>query len=214
MDKPLHAIRTDYSRDELTESAAARDPIEQFRNWFDTARAAGVAESNGMVVATVGADGRPSARVMLLKGFDEDGFIFFTNYESRKARELVARAAASLCLWWPTLERQVRVEGHVERVGAAESDEYFASRPRASQLGAHASRQSAVVASRAALEQSLAEVEARYRDQPVPRPGNWGGYRLRPDYLEFWQGREMRLHDRLAYRKQPDGSWLRQRLSP
>ena len=209
------SMRVEYSRGQLVEAEVAPEPIPQFRAWFEDASAAGaaVAEPNAMTLATSTTEGRPSARVVLLKGFDERGFCFFTNYESRKARELEANPRASLVFFWPTLERQVRVDGRTERVAAEESDHYFAIRPAGARLGAWASRQSEVVPDRATLEAALARLESRHPDGDVPRPANWGGYRLAPDEVEFWQGRPNRLHDRLRYRRSPDG-WVIERLSP
>ena len=167
-----------------------------------------------MTLATAGADCRPSARLVLLKGFDASGFVFYTNYESRKARELAANPWAALVFFWPQLARQVRIEGRVEPVAPHESDAYFHSRPRGSQLGAWASHQSQVISSRAVLDQRMQELTAAYQARPVPRPPYWGGYRLAPTLVEFWQGRPNRLHDRLRYRRLEDGGWLIERLAP
>jgi pyridoxamine 5'-phosphate oxidase len=214
MDKPISTLRKDYTLRRLREQEADPDPLRQFDLWFDEAVRSGLSEPNGMTLATADAAGRPAARIVLLKGYDQRGFVFYTSFDSRKGRELAVNPQAALCFWWPELERQVRIEGTVEKTTAEESDTYFRSRPRESQLGACASEQSAVVASRAVLEQRLAELEARYAGREVPRPPNWGGYRLVPHTIEFWQGGEARLHDRLRYRRRPDGTWLLERLSP
>ncbi len=207
------SMRVEYSRASLDESEVASDPIVQFRAWFEAASAAGVPEPNAMTLATATPDARPSARIVLLKGFDERGFSFFTNYESRKAHELEANPRASLVFFWHAMERQIRIDGRVERVSDGESDHYFALRPIGSRLGAWASRQSDVVPDRAALESALAELERRHPDGEVPRPPHWGGYRVVPEEVEFWQGRPNRLHDRLRYRRDPTG-WALERLSP
>ena len=206
-------MRVEYTRGSLVESEVAPEPIAQFVRWFEAATAAAVPEPNAMTLATATPDGRPSARIVLLKGFDSRGFSFFTNDRSRKARELEANPRASLVLFWPALERQVRIDGRVERVSATESDEYFAMRPLGARLGAWASDQSEVVADRGELEARMAEVERRFADGVVPRPPHWGGYRVVPEEVEFWQGRPNRLHDRLVYRRSGDG-WTIVRLSP
>jgi pyridoxamine 5'-phosphate oxidase len=198
----------------LDEAQAGDDPIALFRAWLEEAKAADLIEPTAMALATVGPDGQPAVRMVLLKAVDERGFVFYTNYESRKGVELRGNPAAALTIWWDRLERQVRVEGVVERVSEAESDAYFASRPRDSQLGAWASAQSEMIASRSVFEDRLAAAAARFGDDPVPRPPHWGGFRVVPAAIEFWQGRSNRLHDRLLYRRRPDGTWSRSRLSP
>jgi pyridoxamine 5'-phosphate oxidase len=195
------------------ESSVAADPLEQFRRWFADAEAADIRAPHAMALATAGPDGAPSARMVLLKGFDDEGFVFFTGYGSRKGGELDTNPRAALLFYWDPLGRQVRVEGTVERVSAEESDAYFATRPRGAQLAAAASRQGRVVPNRAELDAAVVELERAHADGEVPRPEQWGGYRLRPDAYEFWQHRENRLHDRLRYRREPDG-WLLERLSP
>jgi pyridoxamine 5'-phosphate oxidase len=210
----LDDLRKEYMRQGLTEGDLDADPFEQFRAWFDQAVEAGVLEPNAMALATATPDGRPSARMVLLKGYGPEGFAFFTNYESRKGRELAANPRAALILHWVALERQVRIEGTVAKVTPEESDAYFHSRPVGSQLGAAVSHQGHVIPDRFVLEERLRELEDRYAGHEVPRPEYWGGYRLTPEVIEFWQGRPNRLHDRLHYRLQPDGSWLVERLSP
>lgn len=211
-------LRTDYRRETLDETDVAPDPIRQFEHWFDEAIKAQLPEPNAMTLATVADDGRPAARIVLLKGFDRNGFVFFTNYESRKGRELSAHPAAALLFHWVELERQVRIEGIASRIEALESDAYFVSRPRASRLGAWASPQSEPIPDRAALESRFAAIMERYRDagEAIPRPPQWGGYRLVPDMLEFWQGRRSRLHDRIRYRRGSghSGTWILDRLAP
>jgi len=206
-------LRKEYTRAGLTESDMDPDPVEQFRRWFDEALAAGLHEPNAMIVATASPDGLPSARVVLLKGFDDRGFVFYTNYEGRKGRELEENPRAALLFYWGELERQVRIEGTASRVSEEESDAYYAGRPRGSRLGALASEQSRVVGSREVLEGRIRTLEAEYEGRDVPRPAFWGGYRVEPEAMEFWQGRENRLHDRLVYRR-GDGGWKMERLQP
>ena len=206
-------LREDYQRDGLLEADADPDPFRQFARWFADAVSAGMKEPNAMTLATAGADGVPSARMVLLKGFDERGFVFYTNYGSAKARDLKVNPRAALVLYWAELERQVRISGVVETTTREETEEYFATRPRGSQLGAWASRQSAVVSGREVLEANLLQQEVRFDGQEIPVPPDWGGFRLRPESIEFWQGRPNRLHDRLGY-AHSGGSWLRHRLSP
>lgn len=205
-------LRKEYSHASLSENDVDPDPIMQFSRWFDEAIRAQVAEANAMSVATVAPSGRPSTRILLIKEFDERGFTWYTNYESRKGRELEQNPYAAMLFHWIALERQVRIEGKVERVTASESDEYFNSRPMRSRRGAIASEQSKPIADRETLEARYAQVKQQYGDLP-PRPPQWGGYRLVPDAIEFWQGRPSRLHDRILYTL-VDGNWQRQRLQP
>ena len=205
-------IRTDYKRGALDEEHADADPIKQFSRWWDEALKSEALEANAMTLATADASGRPSARTVLVKDFDARGFVFYTNYDSRKGRDLAANPRASLLFFWPELERQVRIDGTVEKVSAEESDAYFNSRPLASRIGAWASPQSQPISGKAWLMAKAAEMGVRHGLNP-PRPPHWGGYRLRPEEMEFWQGRPSRLHDRLLYRPEGDG-WRRQRLAP
>lgn len=207
-------LRRDYTQAGLTEADADFNPFKQFQTWFDQALSAELPEPNAMTLATATASGKPSARIVLLKGFDEKGFVFYTNYSSHKGQELAENPWASLVFWWVELERQVRIDGSVEKVSQEESEAYFQSRPVGSQLGAWASPQSEVIASREELEKKIAELEEKYKNETIPKPPQWGGYRLIPHELEFWQGRPNRLHDRLRYRQQTDGTWLRERLAP
>jgi pyridoxamine 5'-phosphate oxidase len=198
----------------LDEQRIERDPIKQFQLWFDDAAVAGLPMADAMSLATVTPDGRPTARMVLLKQVDAEGFIFFTNYQSSKARQLEINPYAALVFYWPQLERQVRVEGKVAKTSAEESLAYFKTRPRESQIGAWASPQSEVISAREILEQRAHELEEQYCDREIDCPAHWGGYRLKPDRIEFWKGRVGRLHDRLLYELQPDGSWTIKRLAP
>ena len=212
-DLPIADLRKSYELAELVESAALADPLKQFELWLNEAIAANVPEPNSMTLATVGSDLRPSTRIVLIKGLDARGPVWFTNYQSRKGVELAGNAFAALQFHWVEMERSVRIEGVVEKISPEESDAYYASRPLDSRLGAWASPQSDVVASRAVLEANEAGFAAKFGNNP-PRPPHWGGYRLKPDNWQFWQGRKSRLHDRLRYVLQADGAWLRERLAP
>jgi len=210
---PLADLRKDYSLAGLLEKDLARDPFRQFEKWFQEAEAAKVTEPNAMILATTARDGRPAARIVLLKQVDGRGFVFYTNYESRKGRELEANARASLLFPWIAIERQVVIEGAVTKVAREESEAYFHSRPRLSQLAAWASQQSSIISGRSVLEESMKTLEKKYAGQEVPLPPQWGGYRVSPETVEFWQGRRNRLHDRLRYRREKD-NWVVERLSP
>ncbi len=206
-------LRKSYERAELNEDASCADPLKQFEQWLNEAIAAEVPEPNAMTVATVASDMRPSTRIVLIKGFDERGIVWYTNYGSRKGTELAGNPYAALQFHWVELERVVRIEGVVEKVSDEESDAYFNSRPLDSRIGAWASPQSEVIPNRAVLVANAAKYGAKFLLQP-PRPPHWGGYRLKPDNWQFWQGRKSRLHDRLRYTQQSDASWLRERLAP
>jgi pyridoxamine 5'-phosphate oxidase len=206
-------LRKEYTRSGLSESDALPDPINQFRHWFDEALAANLHEPNAMTLATATPDGRPSARIVLLKGYDGRGFVFYTNYEGRKARDLEANPNCALVFYWGELERQVRIEGRGVQVSDKESDAYFASRPRGSRLGAWVSEQSRPVEDRSKLEGRLKELDEEYEGREIPRPPFWGGYRVEPEGVEFWQGRENRLHDRLLYTRCAE-EWVIERLQP
>lgn len=209
----LADLRKSYEKDALDEHASEADPLKQFERWMQQAIDAQLPEPNAMTLATVGEDGRPSTRVVLIKGFDARGIVWYTNYGSRKGRELAQRPFAALQFHWVELERVVRIEGRVEKTSDAESDAYYASRPLDSRIGAWASPQSEVISSRAVLVAGAAKYAAQFALNP-PRPPHWGGYRLVPDRWEFWQGRKSRLHDRLRYRSGSDGAWVRERLAP
>jgi pyridoxamine 5'-phosphate oxidase len=209
----LANLRKEYSHASLSEEDVDPNPIKQFAKWFDEALNAKIPEPNAMSVATATAKGRPSSRILLIKEFNEHGFVWFTNYASRKGQELSENPYAALLFHWVELERQVRIEGRVERISTTDSDAYFQSRPLQSRLGAHASSQSQPIANRQALETQFTQAEKQLGDHP-PRPEHWGGYRLIPDSIEFWQGRSSRLHDRILYTRMGDGRWLHQRLQP
>ena len=208
------SLRREYTRAGLHEADMDADPIVQFNKWFEKVIEADLHEPNAMILATATPDGRPSARTVLLKGYDERGFVFYTNYEGRKASELEANPACALLFYWGELERQVRIEGRVGRISVEESDAYFASRPRGSRLGAWASEQSRPVGDRGVLEERVRALEEEYEDREIPRPTFWGGYRVEPHTIEFWQGRRSRLHDRLKYIQTESGSWQIVRLAP
>jgi pyridoxamine 5'-phosphate oxidase len=211
----IAALRHDYVAHGLRRADLDADPIKQFNTWFNEAAAAEIRDVNAMSLATISADGTPAARIVLLKGISERGFVFFTNYESEKGRQLAQNPMAALCLFWVQLERQIRITGAVEKTSREESEAYFQSRPIGSQLGAWASKQSEPIANREALEARLAEVQARFGGGPVSLPPYWGGYRVVPEAIEFWQGRTNRLHDRFRYSRAREGdAWLIERLSP
>ena len=210
----LADLRKDYTLAGLAEKDLARDPFRQFEKWFQEAEAAKLAEPNAMTLATASPDGRPSRADVLLKGLDGRGFVFYSNYESRKGRELTLNARVALVFPWIALERQVLIEGTVTKVAREESAAYFHSRPRASQLGAWVAQQSSVIPGRATLEEAMKALEKKHAGAEIPLPPNWGGYRVAPETIEFWQGRRSRLHDRLRYRRDQEGGWLVERLSP
>jgi pyridoxamine 5'-phosphate oxidase len=212
--RATHA-RKEYEQGSLDEATVAKDPLEQFARWYDEAVAAKVPEPEAMTLSTCTPEGRPSARIVLLRGFDARGFCFFTNYASHKGRELIANPHAALTFHWAELERQIRIEGRVEKTSPEESDAYFASRPSTSRIGAWSSPQSEVLPDREALEQLFATFRAEHPDDAaIPRPDHWGGFRLIPERIEFWQGRPSRLHDRLRFRTDPSGRWICERLAP
>ena len=215
MDSSIADLRQNYTLAGLSEADLDSNPIQQFNLWFEQALAADLIEPNAMTLATATADGKPSARIVLLKGVSEQGFVFYTNYGSQKGRQLIANPYAALVFHWDKLERQIRIEGKVEKLSSVESLEYFHSRPKASQLGAWTSNQSQVIANREVLEQKLASLQAQHSDEDtIPLPEHWGGFRVVPNRLEFWQGRPSRLHDRLLYDLEADGSWSISRLAP
>jgi pyridoxamine 5'-phosphate oxidase len=214
MNLSIADLRQNYSRYGLSETDVDPNPFKQFATWLQQAVDAQLLEPNAMTLATATPDGQPSARMVLLKDFDERGFVFFTNYQSHKGKQLTDNPWAALVFWWVPLERQVRIEGKVEKIAPQESDAYFHSRPRESQLGAWVSDQSQIIANRDLLEQKLEELTTQYTDREIPRPPDWGGFRVVPTNIEFWQGRPSRLHDRLRYCLTEEGAWLIERLSP
>src|ERR1700704_2122 len=216
MDAPLDptSTRYDHTAGGLHRRDLDPDPIKQFGNWFTAAIEIGIRDVNAMSLATAGSDAKPSVRIVLLKGFDHDGFVFFTNYESAKGKQLDANPYAALGFYWIELDRQIRISGKVEKTSREESQAYFHSRPVGSQLGAWASRQSEIVDGRRVLDARMAEMTERFRKKRIPLPPHWGGYRLKPDTMEFWQGQPNRLHDRFRYTRQAGGNWLIERLAP
>ena len=213
--KHISDLRQNYTLNGLEEAHVDADPIKQFATWFQEALDSDLLEPNAMTLATATPEGKPTARIVLLKGFSDRGFVFYTNYQSQKGQQLIANPYAALVFLWDKLERQIRIEGKVEQLTSVESDNYFHSRPKASRLGAWASNQSQVISNRQVLEQNLTDLEAEYADATIiPRPKHWGGFRVIPNQIEFWQGRPSRLHDRLVYYLHDNGSWQIKRLSP
>lgn len=213
-DAHIADIRADYTKDSLSETEVGSDPVAFFRKWFAEAETAGISEVNAMTLATVNAAGMPAARIVLLKGLEEDSFVFYTNYDSHKGAQMAAQPHAALLFFWKELERQVRVEGRVEKVPAADSEAYFHSRPKGSQISAAASPQSQVIDNREQLEAKVKSLEEQYASSEVPRPEHWGGYRVIPTKVEFWQGRHNRLHDRIVFTADATGGWTKHRLAP
>ncbi len=211
--KRIADIRQDYLKAALDEASAGDDPLMFFHHWFSEAHTAGISEVNAMTLATVNAEGKPHARIVLLKGVDETGFVFFTNYLSAKGHDLAQAPQAALVFFWKELERQVRIEGYAEKVTAEESDAYFHSRPEGSRLGAWSSPQSQVIESRSVIEENLARYSEQFNGTAIPRPEHWGGYRIVPQHIEFWQGRSSRLHDRIVFER-ANGNWKKYRLAP
>jgi pyridoxamine 5'-phosphate oxidase len=211
---PIASIRIDYKLKSLSEEDTAANAFEQFARWWSEARNSHLHEVNAMTLATADKDGNPSARIVLLKGYDERGFVFFTNYNSAKGNELAENPKASLLFFWKELERQIRIDGMVEKVSAAESDVYYKSRPAGSRIGAWASPQSTVIENRKVIEDNFLKYEEQFGTDNIPRPEHWGGYLVRPTKIEFWQGRSSRMHDRIQYTLQSNGSWKRERLAP
>lgn len=207
-------IRKDYKLRSLSETEVATEPFTQFQNWWDEAIKSEIDEVNAMTLATVTPDGKPSARIVLLKGFDTNGFVFFTNYQSRKGKELEENPHGALVFFWKELERQVRIEGGIEKINGSESDTYYHSRPAGSQIGAWSSPQSEVIENREVIENNYKALEEKFKEGVIPRPGFWGGYILRPSMIEFWQGRSSRLHDRIRYQLGGDNNWRIDRLAP
>lgn len=210
----VEALRREYKRDGISEESVKKNPVDQFEIWFGEALESDLTDANAMTLATATADGKPSSRIVLLKGFDNNGFRFYTNYSSRKGKELQENPHAALCFYWPALERQIRVEGKVSKLSREQSAKYFQSRPRDSQIGAWASNQSSGIGSREKLETKFEEFRQKFEGEEVPLPDFWGGYLLNPKKIEFWQGRTGRLHDRIVYKKDSDGNWSIRRLSP
>ncbi len=214
MDTALANVRKEYTQQSLDHSDVLPDPVAQFEQWFGAAQKAQVPEPNAMNLATVSADGRPTARIVLLKGIEEESFLFYTNYESRKGQDLQHMPYVALTFFWPELERQVRIEGEATKISEERSTTYFQSRPRGSQLGAWVSPQSQIIEDRSVLDQRQQELSERFDEEKIPRPHYWGGYAVQPHTIEFWQGRPSRLHDRLRYRRQADDTWVIERLAP
>jgi len=214
MKNRIRNFRINYQNDTLSKQTAAAEPIKQFEKWFEEYMEVSLVEFNAMILSTVDKSGKPSSRVVLLKDFDQAGFVFFSNYQSRKGQQIAENPQGAICFFWPELERQIRIEGCFEKLSESESDAYFATRPRKSQLGAWASAQSRTLANRFTLMRSFVKFSYKFLNKPVPRPEHWGGFRLKPDLFEFWQGRPSRLHDRIQYTLKDNAKWQIDRLSP